>query len=305
MTEPDKQQATSNASILVCPVCRQSLHADSHDLKHWACANGHSFDRARQGYLNLLLAHKKRSRAPGDTLEMVEARQRLLDSQVYQPISDLLNQQLQTFANTTHAPCQLSDVGCGEGYYTQRLQQHLQQAGIDNQIIGVDISKEAVRWAARRGKKAGSSNAELEWLVASGADLPFQPASLDAITCLFTRLMPDGFAKVLKPQGQVFTINTGLKHLREMREILYQDVKDSCFNPLPLMEQHGFFCVDEKKLSYQVTLDNAQQIQDLLLMTPHAWKANSQARQALNSRTELTVTIDVTLHQFAQNGEQA
>lgn len=71
------------ASQLACPVCAEALTSD--DNQHWQCGNQHSFDRARQGYLNLLLAHKKRSRAPGDDAEMVAARQRLLDSGVYQP----------------------------------------------------------------------------------------------------------------------------------------------------------------------------------------------------------------------------
>ncbi|WP_419810611.1 putative RNA methyltransferase [Bacterioplanoides sp.] len=290
----------SLASLLICPVCQAPLSSDDH--KHWRCTNNHSFDRARQGYLNLLLAHKKRSKAPGDDAEMVAARQRLLDSGVYQPISDLLNNAVQQASASNpiqqHDFMQLCDVGCGEGYYTERLTQSLSTNNINNRCYGVDISKEAVKSAARRGKQSGIDNNQLEWLVASGAELPFQPQSLDIITCLFTRLMPEGFQKVLKSSGTVFTINTGLTHLREMREILYPEVKDSCFNPTRVMEQHEFTCVDEQPLSYSIQLTSSQQIHDLLLMTPHVWKATAEARQRLLALDSLTVTIDVVLHQF-------
>ena len=78
-------------SILLCPVCKESLQANESN-KSLSCENNHSFDRARQGYLNLLLAHKKKSKNPGDSQEMVIARQAFLNSNFYQPISDSLNQ---------------------------------------------------------------------------------------------------------------------------------------------------------------------------------------------------------------------
>ena len=284
-------------SQLICPVCREPLSSDDH--KHWRCDNNHSFDRARQGYLNLLLAHKKRSKSPGDGADMVDARQRLLDSGVYQPISELLNKAVNN-SLVADQSLQLCDVGCGEGYYTTRLSQSLSNSQHPHRVYGVDISKDAVRAAARRGKQLEAADNQLEWLVASGADLPFQQHSLDHICCLFTRLMPEGFSKVLRPEGQVFTINTGLGHLREMREILYPQVKDSCFNPTRVMEDNGFFCVNEQPLSYTIELTSSEQIHDLLLMTPHVWKASQEARDRLLARENLTVTIDVVLHQFAQ-----
>lgn len=284
-------------SQLICPVCTAPLTSD--DRKHWRCHNNHSFDRARQGYLNLLLAHKKRSKSPGDSAEMVDARQRLLDSGVYQPISDLLNQAVNN-SLTSNQSLQLCDVGCGEGYYTTRLSQSLSAHQYPHRVYGVDISKDAVRAAARRGKQNAPDSDALEWLVASGAHLPFQGHSLDQIYCLFTRLMPEGFSKVLRPDGQVFTINTGLSHLREMREILYPQVKDNCFNPTKVMEANGFLCINEQPLVYTIELKDPQQIHDLLLMTPHVWKASPAAREQLLARNSLTVTIDVVLHQFAQ-----
>jgi len=285
------------ASQLACPVCAEALTSD--DNQHWQCGNQHSFDRARQGYLNLLLAHKKRSRAPGDDAEMVAARQRLLDSGVYQPISELLNQAV-SHSLVAGQPLQLCDVGCGEGYYTQALADALLQQHTRHRIYGVDISKDAVRAAARRGRSPQALSPHCDWIVASGAELPFKAHSLDRISCLFTRLMPEGFTRALKQDGQVITINTGPGHLREMREILYPQVKDSCFNPTRVMAQHGFICVAEQPLRYTVELTSSQQISDLLMMTPHVWKATAEARQRLTSLQQLNVSIDVVLHQFVR-----
>ncbi|MDK2777559.1 MAG: methyltransferase domain-containing protein [Pseudomonadota bacterium] len=279
--------------VIACPVCGQPLHASG---KRWSCENNHSFDEARQGYLNLLLAQHKKSKAPGDTLEMVDARQRLLDSQLYRPVSDMLNQWVLEWAlqqeQNGQQPLQIADVGCGEGYYTQRLHEVLQDHQREHCLYGVDISKDAVRRAARRSHS-------IDWLVATGGRLPFVDHSLDLITCLFTNLMPEGFSQVLKPGAQVVLLNTGGHHLYELREQIYDEVKVNPLNPAPAMEKHGFTLSGEQNLKYQITLNSNQQIMDLLLMTPHRWKVRNEALQRLQQLQQLTVTLDVALHQFS------
>ena len=277
--------------VIACPVCGlQLLAAD----KRWCCSAGHTYDEARQGYLNLLLAQHKKSKAPGDTLEMVDARQRLLDSQAYRPISDMLNQWVLELALNHDGGMQIADVGCGEGYYTQRLQEVLDDHQLPHCLYGVDISKDAVRRAARRSK-------QIDWLVASGGQLPFTAHSLDLITCLFTNLMPQGFARALRPQGQIVLLNTGLHHLVELREIIYDEVNLAALDPRPAMAEHGFDCKGEQTLKYRVSLTSNQQIMDLLMMTPHRWKVRNEALQRLETLNELEVTIDVVLHQFGQS----
>lgn len=195
--------------ILACPNCGQALHSD--DQQQWSCSNRHSFDRARQGYLHLLPVQHKRSKQPGDGADMVQARQRLLDSGLYQPIAEHLTQQLQGSAAQ-----QLADIGCGEGYYTAAMAEQMPHT----QVYGIDISKDAVKAAARRRR-------DVAWLVASGAQLPLLAGQLDLITCLFTRLMPAQFAQALHADGEVITLSTGEQHLLELRQRLYQQVRAS------------------------------------------------------------------------------
>ncbi|QQD21724.1 methyltransferase domain-containing protein [Venatoribacter cucullus] len=281
--------------VIACPVCGLVLQDEA---QRWSCANGHSFDRARQGYLNLLVAQHKKSKAPGDNMDMVDARQRLLDSQLYRPISDLLNQWVLELSLNQTAPLHIADVGCGEGYYTQRLQEVLEDHQLAHRLYGVDISKDALKRAARRSNR-------IDWLVASGGQLPFLPHSLDMITCLFTNLMPQGFARVLKPGAPVILLNTGSDHLLELRQQIYGEVNRQAFDPVPAMQQHGYQLSGDQPLTYQTQLTSQQAIMDLLLMTPHRWKIRDEALQRLQQLDELPITIDVRLQQFTYSGATA
>lgn len=291
-------------SILLCPVCKESLQANESN-KSLSCENNHSFDRARQGYLNLLLAHKKKSKNPGDSQEMVIARQAFLNSDFYRPISDSLNQivveaALKLSKETLEQPLQVLDIGCGEGYYSQRMHNSLSDHQIDHKLHGLDISKDAVIAAAKRAKAdaALSSKADdSEWLVASAIDIPLQEHSIDIATCLFTRLMPESYHKVIKQDGYFICVNTGEKHLIELREKLYDKITKVEFDPIKNMGE-DFELIDQQQVSYQNTLSSQQQIQDLLLMTPHNWRTKAENKESLSSLEELTVTIDAQIHVF-------
>lgn len=287
------------ASILLCPVCKESLQANESN-KSLSCANNHSFDRARQGYLNLLLAHKKKSKNPGDSQEMVIARQAFLNSDFYRPISDSLNQIIVDAALKLEKPIQVLDIGCGEGYYSQRMHHSLSDHQIEHNLFGLDISKDAVIAAAKRAKAEAalaSKAVESEWLVASAIDIPLQAQSIDIATCLFTRLMPESYHKVIKQDGYFICVNTGEKHLIELREKLYDKITKVEFDPIKNMGE-DFELVDQQQVSYQNTLSSQQQIQDLLLMTPHNWRTKAENKESLASLEELTVTIDAQIHVF-------
>ena len=287
------------ASILLCPVCKESLQANESN-KSLSCVNNHSFDRARQGYLNLLLAHKKKSKNPGDSQEIVIARQAFLNSDFYRPISDSLNQIIVDAALKIEQPIQVLDIGCGEGYYSQRMHHSLSDHQIEHSLFGLDISKDAVIAAAKRAKLEAalvSKPVTSEWLVASAIDIPLQEKSIDIATCLFTRLMPESYHKVIKQDGYFICVNTGEKHLIELREKLYDQITKVEFDPIKNMGD-DFELVDQQQVSYQNTLSSQQQIQDLLLMTPHNWRTKAENKESLSTLEELTVTIDAQIHVF-------
>lgn len=265
-----------SASGLICPKCEQPLTANG---KQWQCPDRHSYDTAKQGYINLLLVNQKKSKNPGDDLEMVKARTAFLDSGIYEPISDALN------AMVNAGP--ILDIGCGEGYYTQRLQQQKPEYA----ITGLDISRDAIKEACRRTK-------DIRWLVASGARLPVSARSIKTIISLFTPLMPQGLDHALADDGEIITVNTGPQHLMQLREVIYDEVKAESFSPVPKMADAGFIAVDEQKLTYEVTVPGGDPLVALFNMTPHRWKVSPERAEKLQTIDSLTLEIDVVLHRF-------
>ncbi|MFC6671417.1 methyltransferase domain-containing protein [Marinobacterium aestuariivivens] len=185
------------------------------------------------------------------------------------------------------APAQLLDLGCGEGYYSARLEQALLDSGIAAELNGLDISKPAVRAACQRSRS-------IRWLVASGAEMPFADASFDAVSLLFSRLMPDELARVLKPGGLLLIAWPGEDHLIELRRLIYREVRPSGYDPLSQLGDRFRLCRHER-VQYRLSLDSADSIQALLGMTPHSRRMPQASRDALAALSRLELGLDVNL----------
>lgn len=272
-------------SALACPLDGDALSPDS---SAWRCQAGHSFDMARQGYINLLPVQNKRSLHPGDSKEMVAARQRFLNAGYYQPVADAINEAV--FHNVTDELAMLAclDAGCGEGYYLRQLA----AAGIDRELVsrlelmGLDISKWATLAAAKQDKRP-------RWVVGSNAGLPILPATLDRVLCVFGFPVYSEFARVLKNRGLLVKVDAGPDHLRELREIIYPSLKPE--KPPMAEAPPGFSLLTTDKLRFSLTLDTPEAIADLLAMTPHFYRAPAEGRKKAARLETLTVTVDVRL----------
>ena len=167
---------------LLCPICGGTLQQID---KTFRCTEGHCFDVARQGYVNLLPVQQKHSLNPGDTREQVLSRRSFLEAGFYQPIADTLC----AAAVELGISGPILDVGCGEGYYSSLVAQALNAP-----LTGLDISKEAVRCAAAKYKKA-------QWICGSAARLPVQTDSVGLLMSLFALTVPEEFRRVLRQNG--------------------------------------------------------------------------------------------------------
>ena len=187
--------------ILACTVrhCRSPLVSDG---RRYACANGHSFDVARSGYVNLLQPQERRSRNPGDTAEAVAARRRFFARGLAQPLVEAIVRALPLLPSDT-----LVDAGCGEGHHLAAFRDAY---GVE--ACGVDISVPAIDLAARR-------HPGCLWIVAN-ADrfLPFPDASVTAVTSITARLNAEEFHRVLAPGGALLIALPGTDDLIELRE---------------------------------------------------------------------------------------
>jgi 23S rRNA (guanine745-N1)-methyltransferase len=103
----------------------------------------------------------------------------------------------------------------------------------------------------------------------------------------------EGFHKILKAGGRVILVEPGPDHLKELREIIYTEVKKTEPPDLSYLEEMGYSMLDRQSLQFKAGVINNEQINNLLIMTPHFYRASKQGREAAGSVQELDVTVDV------------
>ncbi|EKO3431315.1 23S rRNA (guanine(745)-N(1))-methyltransferase [Vibrio fluvialis] len=265
-----------------CPLCQQPLSLTE---RTYACENRHQFDVAKEGYVNLMPAHHKRSKDPGDNKEMMQARRRFLEAGHYDPMRDqiavLCAQALQ---GSQH---QLLDIGCGEGYYTTYVANALQAQNPQAQTYGLDISKIAVRYAAKRYTNC-------EFTVASSHRLPFADASLDGILRIYAPCKAEELQRCVRNNGAVITVTPAARHLYQFKQGIYQDVRLHEEQPEII---DGFELETQQKLNYMMTLSGEEAF-DLLQMTPFAWRASEEFKSEVSASEQFECEADFMLRVY-------
>ena len=271
-------------SLFCCPLCAAPLTRGDHA---YTCPGGHSFDLAAAGYVHLLPANRKHSQNPGDDKAMVAARSDFLDRGYYAPLRDALCKLALRSTVDRPAPA-LLDSGCGEGYYTTALFQALAREGRAPSAAGVDISKFALRRAARRLKEG-------EFAVASVYRLPLAPRSVDLLTNVFSPLCPEEFARVLRPGGLFCYVVPSARHLWEMKQVLYAKPYE---NPVKREDYPGFVWQGADQVRCTLSLSSNQDIMALFGMTPYAWKTPKEGVDRLSALEQLDCQAGFDIHVY-------
>ena len=264
---------------LICPICEEKLNPEG---RQYRCPKNHSFDIARQGYVNLLAVQQKHSLNPGDTREQVLSRREFLEAGFYAPIADALIRE----AVELGISGQILDVGCGEGYYSSRLADALGAS-----LAGLDISKEAVRCAAAKYKGK-------QWFCATAAHIPVENGSVDLLTSLFALTLPEEFGRVLKPGGYFFQVLAAEDHLLGLKGIIYDQLNFKEKNTVPVLP--GFELVKSVPIRFSFTVEG-QQIQNLFSMTPHVFRIGKDGAERLRNTSVLTDTASCVLNVYRRS----
>ena len=260
----------------LCPLCQQALHFTD---KSYRCENNHSFDQAKQGYVNLLPVQFKHSKAPGDNKDMVIARRAFLDKGFYQPLVDSMLALYQAYAEPTGA---VLDAGCGEGFYTH---QHKTQL---NQVYGVDIAKETIKIAARRYQQCHFS-------VGTLSKLSFADNYFTWITSVYAPILEPEFSRLLTTNGYLLTVTPAEQHLFELKSLIYRKANKHDINKAPIKQ---LTLVEEQKLTYPMHFDNSDDVLNLLAMTPFAFKASTELIAQIKSLNNFTCQADFILRLY-------
>lgn len=267
--------------MFLCPVCGKPLDDGK---KTRRCPDGHCYDRSAQGgYVNLLRTNRRGSAEPGDSAEMCRARTRFLEQGYYEVLRDAISNLVTQFPARW-----ILDAGCGEGYYTAAAAQALREAGSEARILGVDLSKAALRHA---GKACPAG----EFAVASLFELPLPDASVDVVMHLFAPMCEQEFRRVLSDGGALLTVKPGARHLWELKEVLYEE-------PYPNDEEEaeydGFHWMGRVAVDDEVAIRSQEDLQALFQMTPYAWRTPREAAERLAKLDALTVRVEFLIDMY-------
>ena len=261
-----------------CPLCASRLNLAERSLR---CDNNHCFDIAKEGYVNLVPVQNKKSKQPGDSDAMINSRRAFLASGHYQR----LREYIQTITPNSSS-ASILDMGCGEGYYLDAFDSASDNPG----IAGYDLSKSAVKLAAKKNKHA-------QWSVANSYSLPYFDNSFDILWSIFSPYSLDEILRILKPGGRLIIAGPGPQHLNELAALVYDTPQPHEGNFKALDSAMTLDEIDSQELNYTLDLRDGD-ILDLLKMTPYYWSASKEKQAFMSELSTLKCTADFVIKEF-------
>ena len=255
-----------------CPVCGAAL---KNTEKACICPNGHNFDKSKAGYVHLL-THFSGHKTHGDNKDMVRARRAFLETGAYALLKNAIAETAKKYAVSNGT---VLDSGCGEGYYTAAIAEAL---GRKMQVLGFDISKEAVNFAAKRCHAA-------QFAVASAFRIPMADESVDLLFEIFSPYSETEFLRVLKSGGYLLEVIPGARHLYDLKTAVYDSPYE---NEVAAFTRAGYTLSERVHLQNEITLHSADDIQNLFLMTPYYYKTGKAEQARLRDLHTLTTETE-------------
>src|SRR5215469_14447714 len=284
MVPPAARRAALEAAAthLRCPVCGDQVRLTATQL---ICGNGHSFDVARQGYVNLTAGRANPGTA--DTAAMIAAREEFLGRGHYRPLASALA--------SLAAGCEPSgdglvvDLAGGTGYYLAATLDALPH----RHGLCADLSTAALRRAARAHPRAAAVGANI-W-----QQVPLAPASAALVLSVFGPRNAAEIDRILTAGGVLIVAAPGGAHLRELRQPLGLIAVDQR-KPQRLADAFGHYAqLGSQVLNYQLSLDHAD-LAAVTAMGPSAYHIApgtlADRIQALPSPAAVTVDLRISAY---------
>ena len=269
-----KLQRFVSATAFACPICQENLTLVVTSLK---CCNRHSFDLAKFGYVNL--APQIKQSANYDK-ENFQNRQQILEAGFYQAILEVVSDLLARSKTSTT----VLDIGCGEGFYSRKLQ----ESHSDKTFYAFDISKDSVQIAAK-----SEPNWAVNWFVGDLARLPIKDASMDILLDIFSPANYGEFSRVLSKDGILIKVIPTENHLKEIRQRAQDQLTNKGYSNQDIKDhfQNNFTILSSKTASLTKPI-TAEQLQVLLSMTPLLFHVD-QSKIDWNDLTEITIEAEI------------
>lgn len=269
-----KLQRFASATAFACPICRENLTLVETSLK---CENRHSFDLAKFGYVNL--APQIKQSANYDK-ENFQNRQQILEAGFYQAILNAVSDLLASSKTTTT----ILDIGCGEGFYSRKLQERHP----DKTFYAFDISKDSVQIAAK-----SEPNWAVNWFVGDLARLPIKDASMDILLDIFSPANYGEFRRVLSKDGILIKVIPTKNHLKEIRQKVQDQLTNKDYSNQDIKNhfQNNFTILSSKTASLTKPI-TAEQLQSLLSMTPLLFHID-QTKIDWSQLAEITIEAEI------------
>ncbi len=261
-------------NYFLCPVCSGSLIENE---KGAVCPNGHSFDKAKSGYVNLL-PNNLPAGNHGDNKLMIKARHDFLEKGYYLPLRDELCKVINKYMISGGV---LLDAGCGEGWYTKGVYDCLE----NKEILAVDISKDAMKYTAKREKQIKSA-------VASVFHLPVENTSVDILLSVFSPLCESEFERVIKKEGYFVYVIPGEDHLWSLKKAVYDEPYKNSVKPY---EMESFQFVEKSVVRGVMKMQSDEDTMNLFMMTPYYYKTSEKDFEKLmkNAPEEIEYSFEI------------
>ena len=271
-----KLQRFASATAFACPICQENLTLVESSLK---CNNRHSFDLAKFGYVNL--APQIKQSANYDK-ENFQNRQQILESGFYHAILEAVSDLLANSETSTT----VLDIGCGEGFYSRKLQERHP----DKTFYAFDISKDSVQIAAK-----SEPNWAVNWFVGDLARLPIKDASMDILLDIFSPANYGEFRRVLSKDGILIKVIPTENHLKEIRQKVQDQLTNKDYSNQDIKEHfQGHFTILSSQTASLTKTITTEQLQALLSMTPLLFHVD-QSKIDWSQLTEITIEAEIMI----------